>query len=1096
MLFAKGHYEWKLINKNTGEVELTGEQDNLITDTLHDLTVAVHSNIASYNWSRMTIKLSDSILSPAIDYRVRGEVQLLNFVATSSQVNNTYAYPEHQVSAGFNFIPGASARTIRVISIDIVTGSENVFYNLSFIELSTPITQNTDQYLYVKYTITLSYTPSLGSPVNNWATQVMRTFRIESIQKLHQTIQMHRLYNFLNISPFKVPEDVNNMMTSPFSVAPTTNAIGALNTGARYGRGVNTLYSITDFIGVIKSVVFGNTTFGRLLSLGYSSIPGLSPAISRVFAHPLDRREYLFSDPSYPPSSLGSVAITGTPTNDWPIVGRVIITKTGDASDVVDDTFSVTGAPTDTFATGSDQGHAVGDIVRFTTTDTLPDPLAEDTNYYVVYKSGTSMKVSATSGGSAISLTDAGSGTHAIIRWNTGKYRLALEPFIGNQAARAAAPGSNLPDKFSYLYETPYMMLNEDNDPVISPSTGTPQNGQNPSMMYSGIYGLAKVGKYLWMIQRPNISANTGRFYIVRWLFGSIENGIYQNILPATVTTVWCMATDGTYFYIATNEGIYKYDPADPTTAPELMSITGIISDTNITDLAYDQITGYLWAGHGVTGTFGLSRIDLSALTAVDYIVGVGEELEGMASSAAEITTGQLYAYNGRVSRSGRWGYVAGGVSNWVLQDGAGWCTVHTFTAGRHFGGGAIREGTDEMVYFGLDASNRGEWKRYSVTVTGKNSGTVNLLATVQAPATPLNSVAYKQQVRAMTPNLFSIVGYITNIANSIQVYDINTGVASIPHTVSLTWDALESAPNYALGRVPIYIGDANEKLALTIADFSNSLRHPILQGARYIMFGWTGTTWAAENTTERYIPKTGSHALLHGISGSFNNAAGENWNEQFIEDESFNFIYGKDCLIKDNLQTFRVKGTYYLCKAVLVEDDAVVVPSASGYALAIAERTDPDFRDMDVTDYQLEVKEGTTVYTMAALPSTTTCSASSSTDQLTVSTNIPTGTPVYLTSAGYWDAMPIPLWHEGIYFAINIDATHIKLAKTYDDAIAGTAIDLRSNGTSTLYYRVLYATTLATETYWAGSTGFFVFASADAAANVTLSYTYTMFNN
>jgi len=70
-----------------------------------------------------------------------------------------------------------------------------------------------------------------------------------------------------------------------------------------------------------------------------------------------------------------------------------------------------------------EHGLGNGDIIRFTTssgsssTGTLPGGLLEDTDYYVVdYVHPDSIKVSTTSGGSAISITDVGSGTFYVTR--------------------------------------------------------------------------------------------------------------------------------------------------------------------------------------------------------------------------------------------------------------------------------------------------------------------------------------------------------------------------------------------------------------------------------------------------------------------------------------------------------------------------------------------------------------------------------------------------------------------------------------------------------------------------------------------------------
>ena len=59
---------------------------------------------------------------------------------------------------------------------------------------------------------------------------------------------------------------------------------------------------------------------------------------------------------------------------------------------------------------------ALGDgyVVRFHTTDTLPAPLALNTDYYVRDAAGTAFKVALTDEGTAVDLTDTGTGTHTI----------------------------------------------------------------------------------------------------------------------------------------------------------------------------------------------------------------------------------------------------------------------------------------------------------------------------------------------------------------------------------------------------------------------------------------------------------------------------------------------------------------------------------------------------------------------------------------------------------------------------------------------------------------------------------------------------------
>jgi len=53
-----------------------------------------------------------------------------------------------------------------------------------------------------------------------------------------------------------------------------------------------------------------------------------------------------------------------------------------------------------------------GDAIAFNSTNLLPGNLNPSSGYYVINRSGTTFQVSATSGGSAIDITDTGSGTH------------------------------------------------------------------------------------------------------------------------------------------------------------------------------------------------------------------------------------------------------------------------------------------------------------------------------------------------------------------------------------------------------------------------------------------------------------------------------------------------------------------------------------------------------------------------------------------------------------------------------------------------------------------------------------------------------------
>jgi hypothetical protein len=78
-----------------------------------------------------------------------------------------------------------------------------------------------------------------------------------------------------------------------------------------------------------------------------------------------------------------------------------------------------TAATTDLITVASAHGLVEGDRVRFSSTTTLPAGLSPATDYYVIASglTTTALKVSATSGGSAVDITDTGTGTHTISRY-------------------------------------------------------------------------------------------------------------------------------------------------------------------------------------------------------------------------------------------------------------------------------------------------------------------------------------------------------------------------------------------------------------------------------------------------------------------------------------------------------------------------------------------------------------------------------------------------------------------------------------------------------------------------------------------------------
>lgn len=75
------------------------------------------------------------------------------------------------------------------------------------------------------------------------------------------------------------------------------------------------------------------------------------------------------------------------------------------------------------------------------------------------------------------------------------------------------------------------------------------------------------------------------------------------------------------------------------------------------------------------------------------------------------------------------------------------------------------------------------------------------------------------------------------------------------------------------------------------------------------------------------------------------------------------------------------------------------------------------------------------------------TTDVNTSTEQITLGTAYPTGTAIQFTTTG---GLPAGLSLATVYYSIKVDATHIKVASSLANALAGTAIDLTSQGTGT----------------------------------------------
>ena len=347
MLSVKGLYEWKLTDKD-GNVANEGSQWNMVTDAFFEIITSLTAYTGSLKDIRFRVLLSDSVKDPAIDYQECGISSSLFNVVASGDFASNYDSTLQKKWTDFSFSPPVEGPiTISIIGADLrgVDGTQWAFSKFfSFIQLSVPITQNTNQYLYVKYTLYVHYqNGGMNVPSNRFINYYLNSAIFDNIPTIFAPKVVFA------ITPFRNPSDVNSVSRHLSTIFNSNYNTDVSDVGARLAKRIESSIDVSVAVGSIGAIanpinfgIYGRPTVRACV--GYSPTNFYTgPTVSRVFIHPESRLSQIFSDPEYPPSSNGSIAITNKPSlTVAPIIGRVNITSTGDAASTDDEAFSDT----------------------------------------------------------------------------------------------------------------------------------------------------------------------------------------------------------------------------------------------------------------------------------------------------------------------------------------------------------------------------------------------------------------------------------------------------------------------------------------------------------------------------------------------------------------------------------------------------------------------------------------------------------------------------------------------------------------------------------------------------------------------------------
>ena len=744
---------------------------------------------------------------------------------------------------------------------------------------------------------------------------------------------------------------------------------------------------------------------------------------------------------------------------------------------------------------------------------TLPAPLQEGVDYYVLNSDSTHIQLAESEGGSPIDITDTGSsgGSFQITRQGTAEYKLELENSCGgvklSQLPMAVdASGGIQPSSLS------------DNNDVGDGGIGWNSDYSYLILGYCHWIGNYSTQNYIYSVQRSRINR---KLNICLWAFWSVETSHALLEFGSESTKFTGMIytknnSEGGYnnkILIGTNDGIYVFDPIN--VSVNLLTTSDIIGmiDNNIKDIVYLENEDCFWTGHET----GLTKIRISDLFSWQYLNAPGARLQGLDAGDEFIRYGSMSIAHGETDGSVR--ILVGGhggdlenhsyANTWMLEEIYGLPNGPVCPFLGVVNSCALKDSSNQII---VHDTNVYTIRVRMFTLQYSSSWQLTLLHSVNAAARDYYGITtqFMQMTQISDKDFIFYALYDTgsNTAGAFMVYREYDGMVS----TTIFGESIGGQPGYldgwryAFTRYKMHA--AKDEVGNTV-DFivDSSLNAISLPIGNPILLGFDDQTynpgkWVIEKDrngpdTKKSVKLKSTGSFIDDIVMSANNAFGKPWDEQFIATERFTFMYG-DMKFKDNLQTMLFRGRSYYSNAY--ESVNFFPPPSLPNTFQVPEATsDPNFREVDNYDLVNTVIElvppNGLYYAQYKLPDPVTFTADIDTSILSVGADIPTGTPVYL-SVSNWriNRLPLPLRYGGIYFAINVDSTSIRLALSQAGALSGIYITLLYVGVGTLKYQIVAPTS---KTYFLGLNGIFIFSQDDVGESnaVAIRYTVTTYN-
>lgn len=356
-----------------------------------------------------------------------------------------------------------------------------------------------------------------------------------------------------------------------------------------------------------------------------------------------------------------------------------------------------------------------------------------------------------------------------------------------------------------------------------------------------------------------------------------------------------------------------------------------------------------------------------------------------------------------------------------------------------------------EEAQFSLDMYNSGNYGTVTVAQLSSTDSPINTSTTAYPGVTMFNqTINYAnptdKKIYTVSSSLFANAWTIRDVSALLEDSALNVCLFTSGNSIAVTNDNQVDQLNTSYAAIN-QLQIPNDYTISGIAynnNFVGITTHAKDDFSRCMFYVWDGSTSAANYATE--VPSVSSYSPI-GYGGTFAFLSGNGVLYQWYSDGIRPLAALPSYYSSATYAVGRYDASYNA--SIKADGDLIHVNLKSTLA-------SPDFNgayynhqapggiwtyDPAVGFYHRHAPSGTKI----VVDVVATTDVNTTTDQITVTTAYPTGTPVRYYKGG--GTAITELTTNKLYYTIYVDSTHIQLASSYENAIASTEINLTGTG-------------------------------------------------